>query len=81
MSLNCEIGLGDISSVMIVRISSAINYIELDRLAVNFHHLLSNGAAFKGGGWGETPYMIVKRFGCIAIHNKSAISIIHSFIH
>ncbi len=26
-----------------------------------------------GGGWGETPHMIVKRFGCMAIHNKSAI--------
>ncbi len=35
MSLNCEIGLGDISNMMIVRISSAINDIELDRLAVN----------------------------------------------
>ncbi len=23
-----------------------------------------------GGGWGKTPHMIVKRFGCIAIHNK-----------
>ncbi len=23
-----------------------------------------------GGGWGETPHMIVKRFGCTAIHNK-----------
>ncbi len=34
-NLNCEIGLGDISNMMIVRISSAINYIELDRLAVN----------------------------------------------
>ncbi len=35
-----------------------------------------------GGGWGETPYMIVKRFGCIAIHNKALYKcIIHSFIH
>ncbi len=24
-----------------------------------------------GGGWGETPYMIVKCFGCTAIHNKA----------
>ncbi len=32
-----------------------------------------------GGGWGVTPYMIVKRFGCIAIHNKRYINA--SFIH
>ncbi len=33
-----------------------------------------------GGGWGVTPYMIVKRFGCIAIHNKALYKcIIHSF--
>ncbi len=24
-----------------------------------------------GGGWGENPHMIVKRFGCMAIHNKA----------
>ncbi len=36
-----------------------------------------------GGGWGETPHMIVKRFGCTAIHKKRYInaSFIHSFIH
>ncbi len=37
-----------------------------------------------GGDWGETPppppHMIVKRFGCTTIHNKSAIQINHSFI-
>ncbi len=27
------------------------------------------------------PHMIVKRFGCTAIHNKSAIKMHHSFIH
>ncbi len=35
-----------------------------------------------GGGWGVTPHMIVKRFGCMAIHNKALYKcIIHSFIH
>ncbi len=37
-----------------------------------------------GGGWGETPppHMIVKHFGCTAIHNKALYKcIIHSFIH
>ncbi len=35
-----------------------------------------------GGGWGETPHMIVKRFGCMAIHNKALYKcLIHSFIH
>ncbi len=35
-----------------------------------------------GGGWGETPHMIVKRFGCTAIQNKALYkSLIHSFIH
>ncbi len=35
-----------------------------------------------GGGWGETPHMIVKHVGCTAIHNKALYkSIIHSFIH
>ncbi len=36
-----------------------------------------------GGGWGETPHMIVKRFGCTTIHKKRYInaSFIHSFIH
>ncbi len=35
-----------------------------------------------GGGWGETPpHMIVKRFGCTAIHKKALYKcIIHSFI-
>ncbi len=34
------------------------------------------------GGWGETPHMIVKRFGCTTIHNKPLYTcIIHSFIH
>ncbi len=34
-----------------------------------------------GGGWEETPHMIVKRFGCTAIHNKVLYKcIIHSFI-
>ncbi len=37
-----------------------------------------------GGGWGETPpptHMIVKRFGCTAIHNKALYKcIIHSSI-
>ncbi len=34
-----------------------------------------------GGGWGETPLMIVKRFGCTAIHNKVLYKcIIHSFM-
>ncbi len=34
-----------------------------------------------GGGWGETPYIIVKRFGCIAMHNKALYKcFIHSFI-
>ncbi len=34
-----------------------------------------------GGGWKETPHMIVKRFGCTAIHNKRYINafILHSF--
>ncbi len=31
-----------------------------------------------GGGWGETPHMIVKRFGCTTIHKKRYI--IASFI-
>ncbi len=35
-----------------------------------------------GGGWGETPNMIVKCFGCTAIHNKKLHKcIIHSFIN
>ncbi len=37
-----------------------------------------------GGGWGETPHMIVKCFGCTTIHKKRYImhhSFIHSFIH
>ncbi len=33
-----------------------------------------------GGGWGVTPHMIVKCFGCMAIHNKRYI-MHHSFIH
>ncbi len=36
-----------------------------------------------GGGWGETPYMILKCFGCTTIHNKAqykCILYIHSFI-
>ncbi len=34
-----------------------------------------------GGGWGETPHMIVKRFGCTTIHNKALYKcFIHSFI-
>ncbi len=34
-----------------------------------------------GGGWGETPHMIVKSFGCMAIHSKALYKcIIHSFI-
>ncbi len=34
------------------------------------------------GGWGETPHIIVKRFGCTTIHNKALYKcIIHSFIH
>ncbi len=33
-----------------------------------------------GGGWGETPHMITKRFGCTTIHNKALYKcIIHSF--
>ncbi len=35
-----------------------------------------------GGGWGETPYMILKCFGCTTIHNKAlykCILYIHSF--
>ncbi len=32
-----------------------------------------------GGGWGETPPMIVKHFGCTTIHNKALYKcIIHS---
>ncbi len=27
-----------------------------------------------GGGWGETPHMIVKRFGCTTIHKKRYIN-------
>ncbi len=39
-----------------------------------------------GGGWGDPPppppHVIVKRFGCAAIHNKALYKyIIHSFIH
>ncbi len=34
-----------------------------------------------GGGWGETPLMTVKRFGCTKIHNKALYKYLHSFIH
>ncbi len=35
-----------------------------------------------GGVWGETPHIIVKRFGCTAIHNVALYKcIIHSYIH
>ncbi len=36
-----------------------------------------------GGGWGETLHVIVKRFGCTAIHIKALYKcpFIHSFIH
>ncbi len=47
--------------------------------------LLSNSKwmLHTGGGWGETPPppMIVKCFGCTAIHNKALYKCIHSFIH
>ncbi len=33
-----------------------------------------------GGGWGKTPHMIVKRFGCTTIH-KVLYKSINSFIH
>ncbi len=34
-----------------------------------------------GGGWGETPHMIVKCFGCTTVHNKALhASFIHSII-
>lgn len=36
---------------------------------------------YPGGGWGETPDMIVKRLGCTAIHNKALYkSLIHSLL-
>ncbi len=41
---------------------------------------ISNWMLHTGGGWGETPHMIVKRFGCMTIHNKALYKcLIHAF--
>ncbi len=34
-----------------------------------------------GGGWGETPHMIVKSFGCTTIHNKVLYKMHHLYIY
>ncbi len=66
--------------------SSGVNLWQIQLIWKGTHVLIkglpANNAYNAGGSWGETPHMIVKRFGCTTIHNKVLYKcIIHSFIH
>ncbi len=65
--------------------SSGVNLWQIQLIWKGTHVLTkglpANNAYNAGGGWGETPHMIVKRFGCTTIQNKVLYKcIIHSFI-
>ncbi len=67
MDGNCNI----ITEILLV-ISYTTSYCK------KWYYSTSSNTITSGGGWGETPYMIVKRFGCNT--QSSAILMLHSFI-